>query len=148
MKFPRNARIFRGQLDAAPFVSVFFLLVIFVLLFTLPGSLLHTAGVRVELPASGNVPLPGSEHPTISVAMDKVGNLYYENDLITERDLSNQLSVAVQKVSEPLTLVVQADKEVAQERSIRLALLARSTGITNVLLATLPRAFDSTTNRP
>ena len=69
MKFPRNARIFRGQLDAAPFVSVFFLLVIFVLLFSLPGSLLHTAGVRVELPVSGNAPLPGTDHPTISVAM-------------------------------------------------------------------------------
>ena len=26
MKFPRNARIFRGQLDAAPFAAVFFLL--------------------------------------------------------------------------------------------------------------------------
>src|SRR4051812_5909669 len=148
MKFPRNARIFRGQLDAAPFVSVFFLLVIFVLLFSLPGSLLHTAGVRVELPVSGNVPLPGTEHPTISVAMDKAGNLYYENDIISEGKLSKSLSDAAKKVSAPLTLVVQADREVAQEKSIRLVLLAHEAGIKDVLLATLPRAFDSTTNRP
>src|SRR4051812_38275300 len=120
MKLPRNARIFRGQLDAAPFVSVFFLLVIFVLLFTLPGSLLHTAGVRVELPSAGDVPLPGSDHPTLSVAMDKEGNLYFENQIISEADLSSQLSAATQKASGPLTLVVQADKGVAQEKSIRL----------------------------
>ena len=50
MKFPRNARIFRGQLDAAPFASVFFLLVIFVML----GSVLQTPGVRVDLPQAAN----------------------------------------------------------------------------------------------
>jgi hypothetical protein len=40
MKFPRNARIFRGQLDAAPFAAVLFLLVIFLML----GSLVYTTG--------------------------------------------------------------------------------------------------------
>jgi len=35
MKFPRNARIFRGQLDAAPFAIVFFLLVLFLMLASL-----------------------------------------------------------------------------------------------------------------
>jgi len=34
MKFPRNARIFRGQLDAAPFAAVFFLLVLLLMLGT------------------------------------------------------------------------------------------------------------------
>ena len=38
MKFPRNARIFRGHLEIAPFASVFFLLVIFVSL----SSLMYT----------------------------------------------------------------------------------------------------------
>ena len=32
MKLPRNAKIFSGQLDAAPFAAIFFLLVLFVLL--------------------------------------------------------------------------------------------------------------------
>ena len=80
--------------------------------------------------------------------MDQAGNLYFENDIISERELSNRLSAAAKKVSEPLTLVVQADREVAQEKSIRLALLAHNAGINDILLATLPRAFDSTTNRP
>jgi hypothetical protein len=41
MKFPRNARIFRGQLDAAPFAIVFSCLLLFLLL----SSLLYTPGV-------------------------------------------------------------------------------------------------------
>ena len=46
MKFPRNARMFKGHLDAAPLASVFFCLLIFVLL----ASLIYTPGVRIELP--------------------------------------------------------------------------------------------------
>jgi len=42
------------------------------------------------------------------------------------------------KLSEPLTLVVLADKSVSYERLLRLALLARDARIPEVLLATLP----------
>ena len=55
MKFPRNARIFRGQLDAAPFAIVFFLLVIFLML----SSLVYTPGVHIELPVADG--LTGTE---------------------------------------------------------------------------------------
>ncbi len=48
MRFPHNTKIFRGQLDAAPFVGVFFLLVIF-LLFN--SGLVFTPGI------------PNSRHP-------------------------------------------------------------------------------------
>ena len=42
MRFPRNAKIFRGQLDAAPLAGVFFLLLIF---FLLSSRLAFTPGV-------------------------------------------------------------------------------------------------------
>ncbi len=45
MRFPRQAKIFRGQLDAAPVAGVVFLLVIFMQL----NSLLYTPGVLVHL---------------------------------------------------------------------------------------------------
>jgi biopolymer transport protein ExbD len=48
MKFPRNARIFSSQLDAAPFATVAFLLVIFMML----GSLVYTPGVHIQLPVA------------------------------------------------------------------------------------------------
>ncbi|HTL17283.1 MAG TPA: biopolymer transporter ExbD [Patescibacteria group bacterium] len=133
MKFPRNARIFRGQLDAAPFAAVFFLLVIFLML----GSLMYTPGVRLELPLADE--LPGTDRPTVSVAIDSGGRFYYDNQLVQEKQLGTLLRQAVLASSEPLTLVVQADRSVSTEMVVRMSMLARSAGITNGLLATLPR---------
>jgi biopolymer transport protein ExbD len=133
MKFPRNARIFRGQLDVAPYAAVFFLLVIFVLL----GSLVYTPGVRIELPAADD--LPGTDKPTVAVALDKNGRLYFENHWIEEADLKGRLRQAATNSAQPLVLVVQADKEASQDMLIRLTLLARDAGISEALMATLPR---------
>jgi biopolymer transport protein ExbD len=133
MKFPRNARILRSQLDAAPMASVFFLLVIFVML----SSLVYTPGVRVKLPVAND--LPGTDQPTIAVALDANNRLYFANQLITEADLKLRLREAVTNSSAPLTLVVQADEAVTHTNLIRLTLLARDAGIRDALLATLPR---------
>ena len=134
MKFTRNARILRSQLDAAPFAAVFFLLVIFMML----GSLIYTPGARleIELPQAKN--LPGTDKPTVPVAIDADGRLYYENQWIEERALLSRLRQAANKSSEPLTLVVQADKRVPYERLMRLTLLARDAGIMEAVLAMLP----------
>jgi biopolymer transport protein ExbD len=134
MKFPRNARLLRSQLDAAPFASVFFLLVIFMML----GSLIYTPGARVELQLPRANGLAGTDKPTISVAIDADGRLYYENQWIEEKALRGRLQEAARKSSESLTLVVQADKSVSYERLMRLTLLARDAGIPEALLATLP----------
>ncbi len=132
MKFPRNARIFRGQLDAAPFAAVFFLLVIFVML----GSLVYTPGVLLQLPSGGD--LPGTDSP-IAVAIDANGRMYFENQGIEEGQLRDRLRQAVKDSPGPLTLVVQADKAVSYETLMRLALLGRESGIEKCWLATLPR---------
>jgi biopolymer transport protein ExbD len=133
VKFPRNARIFRGQQDAAPFAIVFFLLVLFLLL----GSLMHTPGVRLELPEAEG--LPGIDAPPIDVAIDRNGRLYFENEPVEESSLTNSLRKAVQKSREPLVLVIHADRAVPLDRLMHLAMLGRSSGISNSLLATLPR---------
>ena len=80
MKLPRNARIFRGRLDAAPFATVLFLLLLFVML----TSLVYTPGIRVplDLPTAGD--LPGTDKLTIAVAIDASGHLYFENEPIEE----------------------------------------------------------------
>jgi biopolymer transport protein TolR len=135
MKFPRNARIFRGQLDAAPFASVFFLLVIFVLLTTL----LYTPGVQIELPKAGE--LPGTDQPALAVALDKSGRVYFENRVVSTNELQSRLREAVKDSNAALTLVVQADKDVTEESLVNLAMLAHNAGINNLLLATLPPVF-------
>jgi len=137
MKFPRNATILRSQLDAAPFAAVFFLLVMFLML----GSLVYTPGARLELQLPRAEGLPGTDKPSVSVAIDADGRLYYENQWIEESELRRRLQEAVGKSAKPLTLVVQADKAVSYEKCLRLALLARDVGISDALLATLPRPY-------
>jgi biopolymer transport protein ExbD len=137
MKFPRNARIFRGQLDAAPFAAVFFLLVIFLML----STQLYTPGVFLSLPVADD--LPGTDKPSVAVAIDASGRLYFENQSIGESLLTKRLRKAAADSPEPLTLIVQADRGVSTEMLVRLTLLARSAGVSNGLLAILPRPLAS-----
>ena len=137
MKFPRNARILRSQLDAAPLAAVFFLLVIFIML----GTLVYKPGVQVQLPIAEN--LPGTDKPTITVAVDASHRLFFANQLVTEAELKVRLRRVVTSSSEPPTLVVQADKAVTYEYLVRLTLLARDTGIRDALLAVAPRLLDA-----
>ncbi len=137
MKFPRNARIFRGPLDVAPFAAVFFLLIIFLMI----ASLVYTPGVRLEIPSADD--LPGIAGPSVSVAIDGNGRLYFENQWIEENELKTRLRSAVTNSKEPLTLVVQPDKGVTYEMLVRLALVARDAGIAQALLATLPSLSSS-----
>jgi len=138
MKFPRNARVLRGNLDVTPYASVFFLLVIFVLL----GSMVYTPGVRLNLPVADD--LPGTDKPTVNVAVDSIGRLYFQNQLIEEAELTSRLRDIIRKSTDPFTLVVQADKAVPYDNLIRLAVIARDAGIRDMLLATLPRAVNKT----
>jgi biopolymer transport protein ExbD len=132
MKFPRSAKIFHGQLDVAPFAGVFFLLILFVLL----GALVYTPGVHISLPLAAD--LPGTDQPLVAVAVDADGHLYFENQLVSEDLLRLRLVKAVKRSGAPLTLLVQADKNVNYAMLIKLALLARDTGMKDALLATLP----------
>ena len=136
MKFPRNARIFRGELDVAPFATVFFLLILFVML----SSMVYTPGVRLELPAGNN--LPGLDKPAVAVALDRNGRLYFENHLIEEDELRSRLQEAVQAAAEPLTLIIQADRAATREMLMRLTMLARDAGISQGFEATLPRPLE------
>jgi biopolymer transport protein ExbD len=139
MKFPRNATILRSQLDAAPVAAVFFLLVMLLML----GSLVYTPGARLELQLPRAEGLPGTDKPSVSVAIDADGRLYYQNQWIEEDELRRRLQAAAKKSAQPLTLVVQADKAVSYERCLRLALLGRDAGISEALLAMLPRPYTT-----
>ena len=133
MRFPHNTKIFRGQLDAAPFVGVFFLLVIF-LLFN--SGLVFTPGVPIRLPEAAG--LPATDNPTAVVAVDADGNFYFENQLCNEARLKERLRIIVDQSREPVTLLVQADKNAKMEVVVRLGVLARSLGVRDMLQAVRP----------
>lgn len=135
MRFHRNVKMLRGQLDAGPFIMVFFLVLIFVLL----ASLTYTPGVHVRLPVADD--LPGTDQPTVSVAVDLQNRLFFGNQLVSEAELSERLRAVVHSSPEPLTLLVQADRDVPYDTLVRVVQMAREAGIREALLATLPRLF-------
>jgi len=137
MKFPRNAKIFRGQFDAAPFAGVFFILVIFVLL----SSRVYTPGVRIELPASRQ-DWPGVQGPRAAVAVGPNGQLYFENRLVQMGELKRRLQEAMQS-SPHVTLVVLYDTAVPHGTEQTLRDLAMSLGIKEVVEQTRPRLYDT-----
>ena len=137
MKFPRNSRLLRSSFDMAPFAAVLFLLVIFLML----GAFLPTSGLPLRLPVAND--LPGTDQPTVGVAVDAKGRFYFANQIVAEDKLKSALKTAVQKSHAPLTLVIRADQAVTYDQLIHLALLARDAGIQNALLATLPRVVTA-----
>lgn len=142
MKFRQSTRIFTGQPDAAPWLTVFFLLIIFLLL----AGLVYTPGVRVQLPDAGG--LPGTDKPTVAVALAQNGQLFFENQIIEPAQLKKRLRAVAQKSPGSVVLIVRADKAAQHKSVLDLVLLARESGINEVLVATLPRPFEPTKPGP
>lgn len=136
MKFPRSATILRSQLDAAPFASVLLAFLIFLLL----AMLMPVPGIPLALPAAAD--LPGVAGPTVNLAVDSQGRLFYQNQMVSEESLKTALAAVAAGAAVKPTLVIHADKAVTYDQLVHLALLARAAGLTNSLLATLPRLSD------
>ena len=139
MKFPRNAKLLRSPFDVAPFAAVFFLMVMFLLL----AAFLPAPGISLQMPqfdVSGlATDLPGTDKPTVSVAIDSAGRLFFANQFVTEDQLKTNLAHAVATSRTPLTLVIQADESVEYGKLVQIALLGRDAGIQDAFLAMAPR---------
>jgi biopolymer transport protein ExbD len=142
MKFPRNSKLLRSPFDMAPFAAVLFLIVIFLML----GAILPIPGVPLRLPVATG--LPGTDQPTIALAVAADGRCFLENQLVTEPQLAAGLHAAATASPAPLTLIINADQSVTYDQLMRVTLLAWRAGITNALLATQPAPGDTNAFRP
>ena len=143
MKHPRNLKPFTGRLDVAPFAGVFFLLVMFLLL---QSPLAPLPGVRIQLPSVDSRSLPGVANPAVVVAVDRLGLIYFHQQAVTEAGLREKLTALRAAAGEPLTLVLKADEVVPQGTVVRLAAMARSVGIEEVVISTWPPFQPSETD--
>ena len=132
MRFPRHTKVFRGQLDAAPYAGVFFLLTLFILL---NSSIVFTPGLPIRLPEATNV--PGVTGPTLSIAVDDGSRIYFDNQVTNEERLRQRLRDAVASTPE-VTLVIHADDKVNWATLARLMLLARDAGVKTAMPAMRP----------
>lgn len=134
MRFPRNLKIFRGHLDAAPIASVFFILLAFLVY---RSDLVTVPGIPINLPEAGI--WQGSSGVTVAVTLDTDGSYYYDQQLTRAHDLKTKLRSERLKREVPLTLVIQSDRNVEYFKLVGLVELARDAGIESVVLATRPR---------
>jgi biopolymer transport protein ExbD len=133
MRFPRNARVFRGPADGFLFAGVLLVLLLVVLLHS---RLTFVGGLPIQLPEG---PLmAGVTNATLTVAVDARGQCYYLNQMTREEDLRAGMQRAVERAQGPVTLVLLADRGVPHEVLVRLMALARTAGIRDALLATQP----------
>jgi biopolymer transport protein ExbD len=96
-------------------------------------------GARIDLPMAEQ--LPGAARPTVVVAVDLSGQIYFESQVVQEESLQARLASTVRQAKEPPTLVLLADKAVPYELIVRLGTVARAAGIREVLLAARPPIF-------
>jgi biopolymer transport protein ExbD len=132
MRFPRHTKVFRGQLDAAPYAGVFFLLAMFLLL---NSSIVFTPGVPIQLPEAPDV--PGVTGPMLAIVVDDSSRIYFDNQVTNEERLRQRLRDAVESTPD-ITLVIQADDDVKLRTLARLMLLAREAGVKRAVQATRP----------
>jgi biopolymer transport protein ExbD len=135
MKFPRNAKLFRGHLDVAPLAGTFFLLAMFLLMHT---HMVYLPGANIRLPRYNDQALPGLTGPFVVLAMDQQGILYLDNQVVEQAELVARLRKQVEKRPTG-TLVIQADEKVTLERFFKASQAATEAGIEKVLIASRPR---------
>jgi biopolymer transport protein ExbD len=136
MKLPRNAKLFRGQLDAAPFASVSFILLLLILLHS---KIVFNPGLQVDLPEV-ETSLPGSADPAVVVALDAAGQFYYDQQNVTLEELRDRLKAVVAQSPQPLILQVQADRSASLQATVLLLGLAEEVGMHRAHIVTRPKA--------
>jgi biopolymer transport protein ExbD len=140
MKFPRQAKIFRGQLDVAPFAAVLFLLIFFLL----AGSMLYTPGLTIQVSPPMADGFAGTDNPTIMMAVTGHGQFLLDNQVVDETDLKAtfQRKVHENGNAKGLTLVLIPDKTVTYDTLVKVRTMARDAGVSEVLEGVGPNAYS------
>jgi biopolymer transport protein ExbD len=100
------------------------------------GIDLKLPGTRLELPDDAG--FPGAPNPVVVVGINLNGQLFFQHQLVSETVLEERLAAAVKRASEPLTLLLQADKNVPAEKIVILSRIASRAGISEMRIATKP----------
>jgi biopolymer transport protein ExbD len=99
MKFPRNTRIFRGQLDMAPVACLFFATA---LMLFLHSQIVFVPGVRLDLH-----PMTSTNRPSLFIDSQDLFN--YAGSTMSQSSFLKRLRAEADKGRAPGTIVLQAD---------------------------------------
>ena len=124
MRYPRTAKVFHGQIDAAPIAGVFFLLVLFLLLHS---SLVFTPGIKIDLNQNDEVLSKVSGERRVKI--DSKGSFLYNGKSLKESAFYQALHDDREKPVPPATLIVENDPLAKPELFARLKTSATEMGI-------------------
>lgn len=122
MRFPRNVKIFRGQVDAAPFGGLFFLLLIFLLLF---HTNVFIPGVPIDL--GGKPPPPEMPSRTLSVRRDT--SLEFEGKTYSFEQFEAELRQRAKSGTLPKRLVFENEPGAPETLTVQAQTLLTELGV-------------------
>ncbi len=118
------------RLGIAPLVDIVFLLLIF---FMVTSSFDVASGVRIKLPRVEKRILDHEKNKIVLV-IDKSGQTYIEGKKVDMDELKENLETLVREKG-IIQVVLQADKDVAHGRVVRIMDLAKTAGADSILIA-------------
>ncbi|MBW2143197.1 MAG: biopolymer transporter ExbD [Deltaproteobacteria bacterium] len=129
MRFRRNKEE-EPILGITPLIDIVFLLLIFFML----TSHFHVAsGVPIRLPKVTQSAYEGKSQEIIC-AIDREGRIYLKGEKTDLKALGPKLQALVEN-GELIQLVLQADKEVKHGRVVQIMDLAKSAGVSSIIIA-------------
>ncbi len=119
MKISTNLKILEGNYNYIPFISVFFLLLIFLML---NSSFVQVSSINIELP-----PLPGQpvSAEKLVVTIDKNQNYYFNDQVMDLKTIKEQLANIVSKYQVD-SIILRADQNTPQGAVAKILSLANS----------------------
>jgi biopolymer transport protein ExbD len=100
---------------------------------------------QIDLPQADN--LAGTDNPAVVVAVNFRGQCFYQNKLVQESELETALRERAQtaaRLSKKLTILLWADKAVENDVIMRLCMLAKRAGVSDVQIGARPPVFGTT----
>lgn len=119
MKISTNLKILEGNYNYIPFINVFFLLLIFLML---NSSFVQVSAINIELP-----PLPGQpvSAEKLVVTIDKNQNYYFNDQVMDLKTIKEQLANIVSRYQVD-SIILQADQNTPQGAVAKILSLANS----------------------
>jgi len=130
--FNQNGGQPMSEINTTPLVDVMLVLLI-IFMVTAP---LMTQAIGVDLPTTEAVE-PAPEGHTISIELDREGHIRWDGTPLPDGQLAAQMRAAAAEKPQP-TLHLQADRLTPYEQLAQVLASARSAGLNNVGLVTLP----------
>ncbi|QID19711.1 biopolymer transporter ExbD [Nitrogeniibacter mangrovi] len=123
-----------SEINTTPLVDVMLVLLI---IFMITAPLL-THSVKIDLPSASNQPTE-AKPDAITVSLDETGQLFWDDQPISEDELVQRLDTAATRTPQP-EMHLRADRNTRYEAIARLMAEARQAGIEKLGFITVPEA--------